>query len=384
MDYYGALEDYNKVLLLNPENIYTYYNRAVIKHILEDFHGAINDYTKAIELFPDFAGAYLNRSDARQQSADEKGAYLDYQKAVSIIDRINTSDFDSLLVQEYADSAYFSRIIEFEADFVALQIKEDVIPDRSIDLAPAFLIMFASDDYLFVEKSRLGYTSPQLEQLNQTRPLGYRLIFSNELPEIGDGNVKKLMQEADSLVNSNPYSANAYFLRGVVNSMLRNYQTALKDYDMALFIDPDMGLAYLNRSWVHFEMAEHSTFEARYSTPVIITWGELPDPEYNDPPASPDYSKAMADLDAATRLLSGVPFPYLNRGNLKVRLKDYTGAVADFTEATNTKPKLPEPWFNRALTLLFLNNNLMACEDLSQAGERGLVEAYQVIGRYCK
>jgi tetratricopeptide (TPR) repeat protein len=383
-DYYGALEDYNKVLMLNPDNIYTYYNRAIIKHLLEDYRGAITDYTSAIKLFPGFAGAYLNRSDARERAGDDKGAYLDYQKALSIINRVNSADFDSLLVQEYADSAYFSRIIEFEADFVALTLKEDVIPDRSIDLEPGFLIIFAPDDYLFVEKSRLGYISPRLEDLNEQMPLGLRMIYANKIPEWGEEQANALLKSADSLVLANPYSARAYFFRGVINSMIRNFQTALKDYDMALFIDPEMGLAYLNRSWIHFEMAEHSTFEARYSTPATITWGEQPEPADVEPPLSPDYSKAMSDLDHAARLMPGLPFPFINRGNLKVRLKDYTGAVGDFTEAANKRPRIPEPWFNRALTLLFLQNNKLACEDLSEAGERGLQAAYEVIGRYCK
>jgi len=183
---------------------------------------------------------------------------------------------------------------------------------------------------------------------------------------------------------ANPSSARAYLMRGVVNNMLRNYQTALSDYDMAIGLDPSLGLAYLNRSWIHFEMAEHSNFDAKYSTPVTITWGEQPDPGISDPPVSPDYSLALSDMDAAARLLTGIAFPYLNRGNLKVRLKDYSGAVADYAEAISASSGLPEAWFNRALTLIYLKNSELACQDLSKAGELGLTEAYRVIGRYCK
>lgn len=383
-DLYGALEDYNKVLMLNPENIYTYYNRAIIKHIQEDYRGAIADYTRAIELFPDFAGAYLNRSDARERSGDDKGAYLDYQKGAAIIHRIGSAGPDSMLIRQYADSAYFSKLIEFDADFVALRLKEEVLPDRSVDLADGFIVVFALDDYQFVEKSRLGYISPLLENLNDAVPLGKRLIFSRETPQVRTDLAELLLKRADSVVTANPYSAPSHFLRGIVNNMLHNYQTALADYDRAISLDPSLGLAYLNRGWILFEMTEHSKFDSRYSTPVTITWGEPPGPASAAPPDVPDYSKALADMDQAVRLLPDVPFPFINRGNLRVRLKDYSGAVADYAEAIRTTPRLPEAWFNRALTLLYLNNESLACEDLSKAGELGMTEAYKVIGRYCK
>ncbi len=51
--------------------------------------------------------------------------------------------------------------------------------------------------------------------------------------------------------------------------------------------------------------------------------------------------------------------------------------------AIKLQPDLGEAYYNRALTLLYLNENKLACKDLSKAGELGITEAYNVIKRYC-
>jgi len=45
--------------------------------------------------------------------------------------------------------------------------------------------------------------------------------------------------------------------------------------------------------------------------------------------------------------------------------------------------RLKEAWFNRGLIYVFMGKK-EACTDLSQAGELGITEAYNLIKRYCK
>ncbi len=384
-DLYGALEDYNKVLLLNPENIYTYYNRAVIYHILEDYRSAIADYTKSIELFPDFAGAYLNRSEAKRMLKDEKGAYADYQKAIGIIDVIRVHGYDSLTVQQFADSAYFDKIMELDADFVALSI-EEANADKSIDLELAFMVQYAFDDRMILEQSRSGYAFEDLKKLSSLYPEGIQFSMSNNQAEISLERAYKRLTVADSLLSADPFSAEAYFLKGVINSMVRNYNSALQDYDKAIQTDPGQSMTYLNRGYILFEMAERAFVDNKYSQPVTITWeGKSSEPaKTEDAPFSPDYQRAMDDYNKALSLQPRNAFAYFNRANIKVRLKDYTGAIQDYSRAIEYEPGLAEAFFNRALTLIYLNDARSACIDLSRAGELGLDKAYKVIKQYCK
>ena len=45
--------------------------------------GAINDYSKVIELNPDFDTAYINRGTAKARLNDIGGACKDFRKAIS-------------------------------------------------------------------------------------------------------------------------------------------------------------------------------------------------------------------------------------------------------------------------------------------------------------
>jgi tetratricopeptide (TPR) repeat protein len=382
-DLYGALEDYNKVLLLNPDNIYTYYNRAVIYHILEDYRAAIADYTKSIGLFPDFAGAYLNRSEAKRAMKDEKGAYADYQKALEIIESVRMHGYDSLTLQQFADSAYFNRIIEFEADFIVVKL-EDATPYKTIDLEWPFMVQYAVNDRLILEQSRSGYAFSELRDLNGGFPENIRFVMSNDQMDINPEQVNSWLSIADSLLGQDPSSAQAFFLKGVINSMVQNYNTALYDYEKSIQFNPGQALVYLNRGFVLFEMAERAYVDNKFSGPVTISWDGAGTETVRDVPLSADYQKAMADYDRVIALQPGNAFGYFNRANIKVRLKDYAGAIQDYTRAVENEPALAEAYFNRALTLIYLDDSRSACNDLSRAGELGLEQAYRVIKQFCK
>ena len=61
LEYDVILKDYERVLNLDPDFIYAYYNRAEILSIQKDYRGAISDYSEAIKREPQFAEALFNR-----------------------------------------------------------------------------------------------------------------------------------------------------------------------------------------------------------------------------------------------------------------------------------------------------------------------------------
>lgn len=97
----------------------------------------------------------------------------------------------------------------------------------------------------------------------------------------------------------------------------------------------------------------------------------------------PDFASVISDYDKAIKLNPNMYFAYFNRANIKNRMLDFEGAIKDYTIAVALNPEFAEAFYNRALTLIYLNRNAEACFDLSSAGELGIVEAYNVIKRYC-
>ena len=61
LEYDVILKDYERVLNLDADFIYAYYNRAEILSIQKDYRGAISDYSEAIKREPQFAEALFNR-----------------------------------------------------------------------------------------------------------------------------------------------------------------------------------------------------------------------------------------------------------------------------------------------------------------------------------
>ena len=67
LDYTGAITDYNKAIQLNPNNSDYFYNRGIAKYNLEDYNGSISDFNKAIELDSDNSDAYVMKEDATKK-----------------------------------------------------------------------------------------------------------------------------------------------------------------------------------------------------------------------------------------------------------------------------------------------------------------------------
>lgn len=67
LDYTGAITDYNKAIQLNPNNSDYFYNRGIAKYNLEDYNGSISDFNKAIELNSDNSDAYVMKEDATKK-----------------------------------------------------------------------------------------------------------------------------------------------------------------------------------------------------------------------------------------------------------------------------------------------------------------------------
>lgn len=80
-DHEMILRDINKVIELDPNFSFAYYNRANIKCSIQDFRSAVEDYNRAIEVNPMFAEAYYNRGLSRLYLGETQEGIADLSKA---------------------------------------------------------------------------------------------------------------------------------------------------------------------------------------------------------------------------------------------------------------------------------------------------------------
>ena len=66
-DYDRAIEDFNEVIQLNPNDVIAYISRGIVYGEQGDYDRAIEDFNEAIQLNPNDAIAYYNRGEDLQQ-----------------------------------------------------------------------------------------------------------------------------------------------------------------------------------------------------------------------------------------------------------------------------------------------------------------------------
>lgn len=384
--YLCALRDMDKVVALNPFNVYGRFNRGMINFALNNYVEAEQDFTNALKIFPDFAGAYINRAMVREELGKTKAAYGDRMTAKAIIRKVNGNSSDMRqLYSRYADSAYFSKIMEFEADFVSGEMKKGRIQfDRvKIEPKPDFFIVntFRLSDSITDKYKNAEYFDEKLIQFNTGNPLGIKLAFTTRQWPISDVKAFKELQRIDSSTLILDDVAGSWFMRGVINSMLQNYSVAIASYNSVVKYNPDFLYAYFNRAASRVERDEFVYSDQQYQNTITISMTSGSQPVKKLPP--PNHRESLKDYTRVIALYPGLPFTYYNRANLKIRIKDYQGAINDYSKAIQLEPAMAEAYFNRALTLLYLQEDKLACKDLSKAGELGLKDSYNIIKRYC-
>ncbi len=90
--YEKAIENYNKVIELEPSNIKAYYNKGLAHQKLGLQDKAIKDFTKIIQLKSDYIQAYFERGNIYFDKGLNKEAIEDYSKTLEI----NPDDVNSL------------------------------------------------------------------------------------------------------------------------------------------------------------------------------------------------------------------------------------------------------------------------------------------------
>jgi tetratricopeptide (TPR) repeat protein len=83
-DYAGALEDYNEVIRLDPNEDENYLNRGLVKEKLDDLKGAALDFAKAIELNAKNEKAWLCHGNTLLKSGKWAEAIEDYSTAIHL------------------------------------------------------------------------------------------------------------------------------------------------------------------------------------------------------------------------------------------------------------------------------------------------------------
>jgi tetratricopeptide (TPR) repeat protein len=417
-DYNRAIEDFNVVISLEPDNYMAYYNRALLLSETGDYPAAIRDFDVILEQYPNFIPAYYNRSEAKRNVNDVVGADQDYWYAMELerthgnrpqiaqaqkqspddapAERRNTREESDKNINKFNSLVVYDREDEQKNKYQS-EIRGRV-QDKNIriDLQPQFVLTYYEK---VGQVNESVFYSKSVELFNERNVLGWKLLITNQEASLNEFQIEAhfaSINEYSSKIEKDDKNADYYFGRGIDFMLVQDFTEAIRNFDMAVELNPSYLLAYFNRAAVRYKQMEYEQShsaqdELADAMSIQFNAGNIagrPPTGSGGAPAVTDldsrsytYEMIMRDYQTVIRTDPSFTFAYFNRANLLCSQRNYKAAILDYNEAIRRDPEFAEAYFNRGLTRLSQGDAKRGIADLSKAGELGIVDAYNIIKR---
>lgn len=191
-----AISDYQKAIVLDPENVDAYENCGIANDEIHYFDIAVSYYNKAIELNTNDAGIYLNRALTYRNMGDFENAINDNNKAIEL-GEIGKSGADTVGLAYTRRGIVYERMSNYD-----MAIKDY---SKAVELNNNY-----SDAFFF----RAG---------------AYTQI----------GEIDSALKDYTKAIEINPNYAKAYYSRAEIYAKVGREEESVKDYEKYLELQPD-------------------------------------------------------------------------------------------------------------------------------------------------
>lgn len=371
--YSKSIPDYDKAILLSPNEPMIYYYRGGSKYFYckensnkitgWTFQSAIDDLLKCKNLTEKLLQQkrlyYLGL--CYLEISKFKEALISFNNAIDVRNVPFDSLYNSYLI--YFDRAkikynHFNDTIGALQDLdKAIELSKTIYYFRDADNAPSILLAKRAN-------IRLD-TKDYQGALDDLRKVNKSIYFSKDgrsdythylecyLIRILDGDMSDALTAINQAIIQFDNISSYYRERSRVYFELKEYSNALVDLNKSFKLNPESfdALAYSDRARIK----------------ALLN----------------DNLGAIKDLDSAIKLDIKNDSYYFLKGLTLNRLGDDYGAILQYDKAIEIDSKNPNYYLERGWAKL-KNNKTGACADWSKAGEMGKYEAYDLIQKYCK
>ena len=394
-DYNNAITDLDKVISINPQLYEAIYQRAVVNQRLGNFEKSIDDFTKIIERYPDFVPAYHARAFAYGITGNRKASYGDTQKVIKIEEEHRNNkdkkkpqqpDTEAKIAQDKSSVNHWSKLFassQSEAEnnnrYTNNVLRGDIQNrNAEVEMQKDFVISpYQKAD--IVREAKFFF--PLLNEMNRRKQKEMSLKFVNEEVALTDALINyhfKTINEISEKIDKDKKNSDLYFLRGINNALVQDFNSAIEDFSSAILNGAD-ALAYFARATMRHKQLEVSIAGSLAEQNNAKIDFKQENQIITDKKFTYDYEMIFRDYDKAIELAPDFCFAWFNRANLLCSLKDYKSAINSFTNAIAINPDFAEAYFNRALTYIYIGENEKGIADLSKAGELGIYQAYNLL-----
>lgn len=389
-----AISDFSKVIQFDPNDYRALFNRSMLYSETGDYRKALADIDRVVEAFPDFDGALLTRFQIYDKMGDKRKAEADYRAAMALSKKIeNAPVADSQTADEEinrdnpkpADSeeltkSRFQTLLTIENEHnVEQEYNNKSIRGRVQDnrvqakISPPFTISY----YAATNQLReTPYYIKEVDDINSTRTLRRVLLVTDSENSVDDeDDIREHFNSIEyynSYISTHAPRAIDYFGRAMDFISIHNYAKAIEDFSRAIDLTPDLAPAYLMRAIARYRQAladrdAQPSGDSRESFAVA------------NARLRAEMDKVLQDYDKLIELSPRMPFAYYNKGVMLAQAGDLTQALQNFTRTIELKSDMGEAYYNRGFVYLQLGQKEKGVNDLSKAGELGVVESYNLL-----
>lgn len=406
-----AIQDFDKVIELEPENTIAYLNRAILNNEIGDKSAALKDLNRVIEDYPDFFTGYYMRSQVKRELNDLRGAEQDYllARAQEIKARKvatehpepfkqspEKSDGKDTRKQTDRDIGKFNLLVVADEEDTSQKTKyrrssrgkvQNV--NAPVEMEPKFALTYYEKEY---EVRRPVYYSEVIERANREHRFNWMLRVTNHEAPLNESQIQahfRSINNHSAQLEADAGNAYLYFSRGIDFMLVQDYENALKDMNRTLELAPDLLLAHFAKAVIRTRQVEYAHLpdeagltDRETDLPVsdlsqIGAKTKLPEISTK----TVEYEEILKVYEEIIRLNPGFMYAYYNRAEIFSLEKDYRAAIADYSKAIALEPQFAEAYFNRGIMRLSIGETAQGLDDLREAGQLGIVQAYSIIKR---
>ncbi|ANN63462.1 hypothetical protein SZ47_09765 [Brachyspira hyodysenteriae] len=313
--YEEAIEDFNEAIKLNLKNWESYFARGVSKSSLKLYEEAIEDFNKSIELNSDNEEAYFNRGIAKVKLARYEEAIVDFNKTI----KLNPKN----------EKAYFNRgIAKIESKKYGKDIEDF---NKAIELNPDNEEAYFNRGIAKVKLARYEEAIVDFNKSIELNPKNEKAYFNRGIAKIKLARYEEAIVDFNKAIKLNKNYEKAYSNRGIAKVKLARYEKAIVDFNKSIELNPDNEEAYSNRGIAKVKLAR--------------------------------YKKAIVDFNKVIELNPNDENAYLVRGVLKIILEIYEEAIVDFNKTIKLNPKNEKAYYYRGILKIKLKKYKQAIND---------------------
>ena len=405
-----AIRDFDKVIELQPDNNIAYLNRAILNSEIGNSAGAIEDLDLVLESHPDFFSGYYMRSQLKRQLNDLQGAERDYNIARNLEARAHTlattdsqisttegepSERKETREQSDQDIGKFNLLVtagneKTEDSKYQRQSRGRVQNIKApIELEPKFVLTYYERDF---DVRRPVYYSEIMERANSALSLSWILKVTNNESPLNEMQIQshfRSIRNYSGMIEDDQDNISLYYGRGMDFMHVQDYESALKDMDRVIELNPNLLLGHFARAIIRtkqleydYQLSGESEFTDNRKTGITLPdniSGTTKLPEISI--KSIHYEEILREYEKIIKIDPTFIYAYYNRAEIFSIEKDIRAAISDYNKAIELEPQFAEAYFNRGIAKLSIGETSAGLDDLRKAGELGIVQSYSIIKR---